>query len=342
MIIGIGDSVALSSNGNYAPVTRLTSQVTRADVDGCTVYIKRLSESDWEGSTATLRARIEREASLLERLGQVHLDCNRLGRQELVFWHADELTIATRAIPGDTLDRALLSEGGQRRPSLGTLRATWLAGRWLSRYQTLECLPGDAIQIGELTPTDLVEYCQIRLARLAEHYPWMTSKRCRCVLGVLEGLVAASPPPENAQVWSHGDYAPGNIIWDGETLTPIDFTMARVGVPLQDVTYFIHRLEMLQIYFPWRLWPIRYWRRAFLRGYGRPDAESSPMYRALMIRHLICRLLTYVLRVPRNTKQSVHARWVRLCVRRQLMAYVHQSSGISNPSCPFRTDGHAE
>ena len=83
---------------------------------------------------------------------------------------------------------------------------------------------------------------------------------------------------------------------------------------------FDHRLEMLRVYRPWIRSPIALWKRAFLHGYGRADAESSPMYRALMIRHLLCRLLTYVRRPPANLKQWLHYKWVRWRVRERLVA----------------------
>ena len=92
------------------------------------------------------------------------------------------------------------------------------------------------------------------------------------------------------RVWCHSDYGPYNIIWDHRTLTPIDFAGAGLDVPLADVTYLIHRLEMLPLRYPWRRWPLVRWRRACLRGYGMPKAESSPVYRALMARFLLSRL----------------------------------------------------
>ena len=94
--------------------------------------------------------------------------------------------------------------------------------------------------------------------------------------------------------------------------------MATVDLALADVTYLIHRLEMQQIYRPWKCWPIGVWKRALLRGYGRDDAEISPMYRALMIRYRICRLLTYVRRSPRDLKQRLHDCWVRSILRYKL------------------------
>ena len=145
----------------------------------------------------------------------------------------------------------------------------------------------------------------------------------------LKHLSAAAPADEEARVWCHADYAPNNMLWDGTVFTPIDFGMACIERPLLDVTYFIHRLEMQRVYRPWKRWPISSWKRAFLRGYGRPDAEQSPMYRALMIRHWVCRLLTYVRRPPRNLKQRLHNAYVRACVRRRLIGAV--SATIESP-----------
>jgi hypothetical protein len=135
------------------------------------------------------------------------------------------------------------------------------------------------------------------------------------------------PTGDQEPVWCHHDYCAGNMIWNGRTLTVIDFGMAGPGVPLLDVTYFIHRIAMLRIYVPWKRWPVGAWTRAFLRGYGRPEAAASPMYQALMIRHLLCRLLTYVHKPPHGLKQRLHNPWVRRCVRTTLLRHLSRVGG---------------
>lgn len=196
----------------------------------------------------------------------------------------------------------------------------YLAGLWLRRFQQVELQDCDREPISELDPVDLVEYCRLRLNGLNDMgYRWPDSRVREQILDWIKKLDHAADDGEKTFAWAHGDYAPGNIIWDGHTLTPIDFAMACAERPLHDVTYLIHRLEMQRIYRPWKRWPIAVWKRAILRGYGRPDAEASPMYQALMIKHLICRLHTYVRRPPKSLKQKLHDKWVRAVIRRRLI-----------------------
>lgn len=321
--MNMGNSTQVKSPITHsAPGRRLTSQVVRETRAGETVYVKTLVSTEWEGSNAALRARIEREARLLERLRNVSKCHPRLGSQQVASWDADRFTIVTRQVSGAPLD-SFLSAGGSSVSQRNLQKAMWLAGRWLAAFQALAYEPEDTTPIGNRTPVDLIEYSRIRLEILAANYRWMTPDVSQAVLKRIAAHLDHASDDDHGLVWCHGDYSPGNIMWDGLTLTPIDFTMARVAQPLLDVTYFIHRLQMLSIYRPWERRPVSRWTAAFLRGYGRPDAASSPMYQALMIRHLICRLLTYVLRKPVNAKQRLHAKWVRACVRNRILTHLN-------------------
>ena len=261
-----------------------------------------------------------REARIICILEETASFARRLGTVHLVDIQPDQAMIVTEEILGQPLDVPLHSEY-RRQPGTRCLAALFLAGKWLSGFQQISYGEEDSILIGKHSPHDLVEYCGIRLRKLQSlQYRWVTDERREHVMEAVATLRSQADNLEQERVWCHGDYTPGNMIWDGRTLTPIDFTTANLGVPLLDVTYFIHRLEMQRTYFPWKYWPLEVWRRAFLRGYGRPDAEQSPMYRALMIRHLLCRLLTYIRRPPKNMKQRLHNKWVRFCVRRELLS----------------------
>ena len=185
----------------------------------------------------------------------------------------------------------------------------------------------DSVRLGSSSPIDLVAYCDIRLDRLqVAGYRWMTNQRRRRIVDAVSHLCGTSTE-QDALTWSHGDYGPNNIVWDGRVLTPLDFAMANLDRPMKDVSYFIHRLEMLPVYWPFRRWPVAAWTRAFLRGYGRPNAEQTPIYRALHVRHLLCRLGTYVARPPRDSLQRAHNSWVRRRVRARLMSEAAQVGG---------------
>ncbi len=296
-----------------------TSDVVRSADGGATVFTKTYREGSGPGMRRDIIcARTAREMDLLQRMGASGLFCGRLGAVRLAGGDPEAGKLVTAEAPGVELERVLWRSHGER-VSRDCQQSMLLAGRWLRAYQSLPARPGDEARFGEGEPTDLAEYCDIRLGRLWElGYDWPDEAFRQWMREHLNRLVARASEEDRRSVWCHGDYGPQNILWDGRTLTPLDFAMARLDYPLLDVTYLIRRLEMLQVYFPWRRWPLDLWRRAILRGYGRPDADRTPMYEAMMIRHLHCRLVTYVRRKPLSLKERVHNAYVRGCVRREL------------------------
>lgn len=295
---------------------RLSSTILRTCLEGQNSYVKQYLSGDWDSSIDTVRARCAREAQTIERLKSVDIFHGRLGRISLVGWDAETPSLSTEEVSGRPLGEDLISNNIATWP---TLFGVYLSGKWLHGFQSLPLEAGEGERIGQHNPVNLREYCEIRLNKVQSlGYKWMTNHRKERVLNTVSQLISQFPDQDRKKVWAHGDYGPGNVLWDGHTLTAIDFAMACSEAPLLDVTYFIHRMEMLAVYFPWRRWPLELWRRAFLRGYGRPDAEQSAMYRALMIRHTICRLQTYVRRPPNSLKQRLHNKWVRGCIRRSL------------------------
>ncbi|NQU20252.1 MAG: aminoglycoside phosphotransferase family protein [Candidatus Nealsonbacteria bacterium] len=309
-----------ASDGELVARRWATSDVRRTEQDGQIVYVKEYHQLEDRGVTAeVIRRRTGREIDLFRRLASHFASERRLGSLNLVCGEAESGTLVTVEAPGRPLAEAIL---GKFRTSVDAqcLRALYLVGKWLRRFQSLPVNPGDEAHLTEDDPADLVEYCDIRMRRVLElGYGWPPDAIRREIGQCLAVLVKRSPEQDRRFVWSHGDYGAQNILWDGNVLTPIDFNTAKLSYPLHDVTYFIHRLEMFRVYFPWRRWPLAAWRRAVLRGYGRPDAEQSPMYRAMMIRHLHCRLNTYVRRPTLNLKQRVHNAWTRQRVRAKLL-----------------------
>lgn len=303
---------------------RVSSTIARQILDGQPVYVKQYSTGDWGRTADVVLRRTEREVDLVERLHASDLFSNRLGLVHIVSASPEEYSLTTAEVPGKTLDLLIASQF--RNPDMECLSAMWLAGRWLRQFQQIELLESDRESISTLDPHDMVDYCRVRLEGLTKlGYRWPKGRMSGQILNQIEHLVENSNDSDKQLVWSHADFAPGNIIWDGRTLTPIDFGMTHADRPLLDVTYLIHRLEMQQIYRPWKSWPTEIWKRAILRGYGRPDADKSPMYQALMIRHLICRIHTYVRRQPRDLKQRLHDKWVRTVIRKKLERLTQES-----------------
>ena len=299
-------------------INRPSSQIRRIVRNGMPVYEKQYVTNDWDEDVGVVRYRASQEVALIRQLVESNFFGGRLGVVQIANANPEEAIIATHEIPGASLGEFIL----QKRISVNLL--PWLlAGRWLRKMQMLPVTIEQNEVVSKRDPEGIVDYCNLRLRSLADYgYRWPNNDVLQAILKTIEGLRDYRESRDLRPVWVHADYSPGNLMWDGRTFTPIDFAMARAGGRLEDATYLIHRLEMAKIYRPWIKLPVVDCRRAILRGLGQSDAANSPQYKALMIKHLICRLHTYVRRPAKNYKQAIHDYWVRGVIRRKLLKAV--------------------
>lgn len=285
------------------------SRVTRLTREGMIFYHKQYQERPEEGLTRNvIQRRVSRELNLLDLLNKTCFPPS-LGVLKLIEGNAEKGIIITQGVQGTMLDKYLVDHRS-RKVDYACLKAVMLAGRWLREFQKLPLEVQDSVHLNDYGTLDLMSYCELRIRKIRQSAPyWMSKQLAQQIISILSSSKAQSLK-EHKLVLSHGDYAAHNIIWDGMKLTPIDFGMTSVDHPLSDVTYFIHRLEMLPIYFPWRRWPVAVWRQAFLRGYGAPEVDKTSSYQLLMIRHLLCRLRTYTGRQASNWFSNIHTAWV--------------------------------
>jgi len=295
---------------------RVSSQIQRIVRDGGeVVYEKRYITNDWDDDEEVIYYRARQEFELLRLIAKSGLFGGRLGVVRIADADPDAATIATHEIAGMSLGQ-FIHQGANVESNL----TPWfLAGRWLRQFQALKLVDYSSEVISKRDPKDIVDYCNLRLRSLASSgYRWPTETTRKALLQTIETFRDRCEGADATPVWVHADYAPGNLMWDGRVLTPIDFAMVRQGRPLDDATYLIHRLEMQRIYRPWLRLPVKAIRQAILRGFGRPAADQSAAYQMLMIKHQICRLHTYVRRPARSLKQALHDRWVRCVLLRRL------------------------
>jgi tRNA A-37 threonylcarbamoyl transferase component Bud32 len=306
---------AISTNTRQHRASCILTREARPDG---AVFVKQYLEGDAYRSQEVIRDRTALEAKLLNRLSTSDYLGGRLGVLQIIDVQPLQATITMAEVKGESLSD-VLENRRMARGNRQSLAAVYLAGKWLRRFQSL---PADECEkySGTYGVDDIIEYCELRIRRIRESGDsWLSASLHQRITGTLAKLVKRSSKEDLSFVWSHGDYGPHNMIWDGHGLTPIDFAMAHADFPLADVTYFAHGLQMVRTYRPWRRWPIDVWKRAFLRGYDRPNAAEDPMYRVCMIRHVLCGLSK---RQPsKNWKQSLHNRWVQGCLRRTLEHY---------------------
>lgn len=308
-----------------ADVLASQSSVERLERDGRGVYVKRFHTGGWQQSPEIVQARIAREADLLDRMRQAWGGVSdRLGRVECLEADPAALRMTLAEVPGEMLLAQLVHSSRRRNSAISSVPAL-LAGRWLRAFQQLPQTAADALPLND-DPDDLVEYCVLRLDRLRQQRPeWLSADDGRRVQVLLARLLAQASAHDLRRVWSHADFYPGNIIWDGRSLTPIDLSMCRLDYPLADLTYFVHCLYVLRMQFPWGRWPVQAWEAAILRGFGRPAAVNEPMYRALMIRQMLCKL-TGLARDRAGGIAGLHNAWIAGRARARFASLVAQAS----------------
>lgn len=301
---------------------RVSSQIRRTVCEGHVVYQKQYVTNDWDDDEAVVRKRAWREVKLLQQIGASDQFGGRLGVVRVASADPDAATIATFEIAGSSLGQLILADN-----TISTKLMPWyLAGRWIRQFQSIALSEEASQSVSKKDPNDIVAYCDFRLRSLADYnYAWPNETLRTALLQRIADLRDQCQASELNHVWVHADYAPGNLMWDGRILTPIDFAMVRRGQPLEDATYLIHRIEMHSIYRPWLRLPVAAIRRAILRGLGVSTADQSAAYQMLMLKHQICRLHTYVRRPASSFKQALHDRWVRSVLRRRLQQATKKS-----------------
>lgn len=102
-------------------------------------------------------------------------------------------------------------------------------------------------------------------------HDWLIRRKRTDLTGALRQL---GKRVQSGVAGHHGDYWPGNIFLDESRVEVIDFEGYRLGLPIEDVAYFLVQLELLLPRHPRRLAPLR---EAFLDAYfyGAPRDEDA-------------------------------------------------------------------
>jgi Ser/Thr protein kinase RdoA (MazF antagonist) len=226
--------------------------------------------------------RWSRECEILERLHLRMGDGASTVPRIVLRDEATTLVVMERA-RGLSLDVIFASTG---RDDLHRLRgAIRGAGAWLAAMQRASEQDGD----GRELLRDIAATATSDLKRLAASDRFLSRRRDSILhyLGSAETLAGAG---ELRVTGHHDDYWPGNIFFDGERVTVIDFESFRAGLPMEDAAFFLLRCEMLR-----RRFRLRYPQLAadFFEGYGRmPDAAALRFFSVTTALRMLARSST--------------------------------------------------
>ena len=140
------------------------------------------------------------------------------------------------------------------------------AGTWLRLMQQHTRSSEDARPLVQR----VVERALADIDAISAH-DWLIRRKRKDIAGALRHL---GRRVQSGVAGHHGDYWPGNIFLDETRVEVIDFEGYRLGLPVEDVAYFLVQLELLLPRHPRRLAPLR---DAFLDAYfdGAPRDEDA-------------------------------------------------------------------
>jgi Ser/Thr protein kinase RdoA (MazF antagonist) len=142
------------------------------------------------------------------------------------------------------------------------------AGTWLRLMQNHTRTSADARPLLD----GIVAEAHVDLETVAAH-DWLVRRRKKKIARALELLGQRVTCDVTGH---HGDYWPGNIFLDDKRVEVIDFEGYRLGLPLEDVAYFLVQLDLLFPRFRGRLPRLR---EAFLDGYFGDRARDNDALR---------------------------------------------------------------
>ena len=276
------------------------------------VFVKIFKEKD-ASAGIDMRARVIQDFEVTSRIHAFMSAWPDLGVVKPVACYADLLTIVTEQANGDTLldrverDASWLAGTARVEPVAAALESV---GRWLKRFQGYE--PND----GRVSAADLREYVDVRLVRLVERRVIAESRRQQ-ILEHLRRLGAAVPAAALAEVATHGDVAPANVLIDGSRIVMLDFAMAKRGTTLHDLSRLHMQLDLLRAKPQFRRAVTARLQQALLRGFDPALRPADPLFRLLSMLHRVNHFGTMAFRrepfpaslLNRRTR-AMHSRWI--------------------------------
>lgn len=220
-----------------------------------------------------------------------------------------DLAIVTEEAPGSTLAQLLRAAHGWpgRRRLEQLIASVRQAGAWVKAVQT--ALPQD---VG-VTADNVRSYFDRRLNELEAADPMRLSRSGRQRLeDHREYLISRALAEARAEafhgVWIHADFCPENLIIRDGHLTVLDFTMAKTGTVYHDVSHLYLWLESMTAK-PWfRPHVVAVLQRELLDAFESGLTPDRPLFRLMLLQHVLCHLLGIRLSTRRSLSGLYAAR----------------------------------
>ena len=203
----------------------------------------------------------------------------------IAYW-SDELTIVTERAQGKTL------------PEILNARVSW---RWSAKQQHLidlfervgawpRVFQSTDSSSAMLSTAEMREYVDVRLKQLAQAGA-VSPGFCSALLSQFDATARDVNMCELAEVPTHVDFSPHNVLASEEAITLLDISARSSGSRYYDLAHMFVHLENLKIR-PWmgvRL--VEQMQAAMLRGYDPGLTPDRPLFRMELMRNVVSHLV---------------------------------------------------
>jgi hypothetical protein len=189
----------------------------------------------------------------------------------VLLFDEDNATVVMERARGVALDAQFAEAARDRRSMPLLLDGIRAAGAWLAAMQAATARSFD----GRAVLAEVVEMARDDVSTLAKTDRGLHRHRT-AILFALEGLQRRVSVRPLLVAGHHDDYWPGNVFFDGERVTVIDFESFRDGLALEDAAFFLIRADLLRRRFRLRIPDLA---ARFFDGYGDdPDPDALRLF----------------------------------------------------------------
>lgn len=252
------------------------------------LYVKKLAVSEYNRNL--VHERVVTEFNIMESLHEKFEPYPKLSVARPVAVYPEDLILVTEECKGATLEH-YLSRATMRWSSKNTASqcADYCrsSGQWLALFHEFTKKPNTAFNL-----EGLMEYCDIRLKLLAGNAKSHVDDGFRRrVIQYLERLANEIRVEDNFIAGRHNDFLPQHVFLNEEQLAVIDLTMFDYDSIYYDICSLWNKLESMKADPLVSSNSVSRSQEAFLDGYGRDIDLNTPLFKAILVRRKVTKML---------------------------------------------------
>ncbi len=253
-----------------------------------------------------LETRLRKEFEVSKRLFKLLEESPHLFVSHPLACYPELLILVIEEYPGMDLSE-ILQRKARFFPSANTRQylenLCRMCGEWLKFHHEKTVVPGGS---DSSYLDDFPDYIDQRLRQLINSQIIPIDEPFRDdILRFLDYRIESVDRESKQTVNAHGDFAPGNVLTDGDKLVVIDLDQYGPGAILQDLSRFYHQLDMYLCNPIFRPKVIGRLQAALLDGYDPKLRIDDPLFQIMLVKHTVCHLAG----LAKLSSAPAHERW---------------------------------